>query len=53
MFFEKKAEEKATKKKTCPSCGLPVTDPLWRICPRCRAELAPCVGCADCGACKR
>lgn len=49
----KNGEKKTTagKGSCCPSCGLPVTDPLWFNCPRCRASLSMCSGCEACGKC--
>ncbi|GAB4258179.1 MAG: hypothetical protein Kow0092_05630 [Deferrisomatales bacterium] len=37
--------------KNCPDCGFPITNPTWRLCPRCRRELDTCGGCSACGSC--
>lgn len=51
--MEKTAKKEAahTYSTTCPSCKLPVSDPTWLICPRCRADLSTCGGCSACGKC--
>ena len=54
MKWLKKVEPaKATSGDACTGCGMTVSDPTWRICPRCRAELAACVGCRSCGKCSK
>lgn len=37
----------------CPSCRLPLTDPVWLLCPRCRTVLSTCDGCSACGKCAK
>lgn len=51
MGLFKKEPAKEEKKGCCPGCGMPVTDPTWLVCPRCRTVINKCGGCADCGKC--
>lgn len=49
--FAKDPKSNNNEVRACPDCRLPLTDPAWLMCPRCRAVLSVCGGCSDCGKC--